>query len=257
MNFLFQPAEEISGGALHLIEEGAMENVCMGLGIHLDPLLEVGKLGARRGADWAAVDHFYIMVKGVGAHGATPQDGKDAIVAASTIVSSLQTLVSREFNPTYPLVVTVGKFHAGTSFNIIAQEAKLEGTCRSFDEEVYMHLPSAMERIVTHIAKAYGCEAEIQFDRVSKPLINSDIAFDAREEVVEKTLGKKNFVEAKLAMIGEDFSEYSQYAPCVFAHLGASGSYPLHSSYVNFQEDCMEYGIELEVEFALHILDKE
>lgn len=252
VRIIFQPGEEIARGALHMIESGAMEGVDMGFGIHMDPLAPVNSIGVRRGPDWAAVDHFYVTVKGVGAHGATPQDGKDAIVCAASIVSNLQMLVSRECDPMKSLVITVGKFNAGSSFNIIANEAKLEGTCRSFDTDVYENLPIAFERVVNNICAAYGCEAEVVFDRVGKPLINDDEAYDVLMKSIDKV--GLNLFEAKQMMIGEDFSEYSEEAKCVFAHLGSDGGYPLHSPHVNFQEEAMLKGMELEVQFVLDAL---
>ncbi len=253
VRFIFQPGEEIADGAKHMIENGAMEDVDMGLGIHLDPLAKVGEISARRGADWAAVDHFYITISGKGAHGATPQDGIDALICAASIVTNIQTIVSREIDPMKPLVVTIGKLHSGTSFNIIAEKAELEGTCRSFDLDIYNALPSSFERIIKNIASAYNCEAEIVFNRVAKPLINNDEAYDILEKAIDKV--GLSFFEAKQAMIGEDFSEYCDYAPCVFAHLGSEGGHPLHSPFVNFKEETIIKGIELEVEFALEALN--
>ena len=252
---IWQPGEETSQGATHMIEEGVMDNVKMGFGMHVDPLSPTGTLSAKRGADWAAVDHFEICVKGIGAHGATPQKGKDAIVAASALVLNLQTLVSRECDPMKPLVITVGQFHGGSSYNIIANEVYLEGTCRSFDEEVYDALPSALDRVVKNTAQAYGCEATINLDRVAKAVINDDEAFDVLEITANKVLDAENFQKAEPAMIGEDFSEYGQIAPCVFTHLGCDGGYPLHSCYVNFKEEAMLTGIEIEIQFGLDALE--
>lgn len=256
VRLIFQPGEEIGQGARHMIENGAMENVKMGLGIHTDPLRKVGTINAKTGPDWAAVDHFYISLKGVSAHGATPHKGKDALVAASSLVMNLQSLVSRECNPMQPLVVTVGKLNAGTAYNIIAEEALLEGTCRSFDTEVYEKLPEAFERVVNSIAKAYDIKAELKFDRASKPLINSEEAYNVLKETAYKTLESKDKFELAVPeMIGEDFSEYCELAPCVFAHLGCDAGYPLHSSYINFREEAMLTGMEIEVQFALDALE--
>ena len=252
VRIIFQPGEEIGDGALHMIDSGAMDDVDMGFGIHVDPLAKVGEIGARRGADWAAVDHFYITITGKGAHGATPQDGVDALVCAASLVSNLQMLVSRECDPMKSLVVTVGKFNAGSSFNIIAEEAKLEGTCRSFDREVYDKLPDAFDRVTRGIASAYGCEVALDYQRSTKPLINDDEAYDVLERAIKAA--DLNYFESKQAMIGEDFSEYAEKAKCVFAHLGADGGYPLHSPHVNFKEEAITKGIELEVQFVLEAL---
>lgn len=255
VRLVFQPGEEISMGALYLIERGVLEGVGMGFGMHVEPLAPVGRLLCRRGPDWAAVDHFYITVHGTGAHGATPQDGADATVAAAAIVMNLQTMVSRECNPMKPLVVTTGMMHSGHGFNVISDEATLEGTCRSFDDEVYDMLPEVMERIAKRTAEAFGCTADVRFDRLAKAVINDDHAYDVLKGAADKVLADKaDWLEAKQAMIGEDFAEYAYRVPCVFAHLGVDGGYPLHSSYVNFKEEGMLTGMAVEVQFALDAL---
>ena len=256
VRLLFQPGEEIAIGAKFLMEHGAMDGVGMGFGFHVDPLAPTHTVLAKPGSDWAAVDHFYITVHGTGAHGATPQDGYDATVAASAIVMNLQTMVSRECNPMNPLVVTVGSFHSGNAFNIISDTATMEGTCRSFDMETYELIPEAMERIVKNTAEAFHCSAEVRVDRLGGPLINDEHAYEVLKNSAKKVLLKEeDFKLAVPAMIGEDFAEYGKVAPIVFAHLGCDGEYPLHSSYVNFKEEAMETGMSVEVQFALDALE--
>ncbi|MBE6122763.1 MAG: amidohydrolase [Erysipelotrichaceae bacterium] len=258
VRFIFQPAEEIGIGAKYMIENAHVtEGAGAVLGLHVEPLADCHTLNVRRGSDWAAVDHFWITIKGTGAHGATPQDGADATIAAAAIALNLQTMVSRECDPMKPLVVTIGSMHSGHAFNIISQEASLEGTCRSFDRDVYDLIPEAMERIAKHTAEALKCSAEVRIDRVCKPLINDDRAYDLLKESSGKVLlSPDDWHESKMAMIGEDFSEYGEYAPVIFGHLGCDGGYPLHSSYVIFKEDAMETGMAVEVQFALDGLEK-
>lgn len=255
VRLIFQPGEEISKGAEYMIAEGAMENVQMGLGIHVDPLSPVNTVSCKPGPDWAAVDHFLIRIHGTGAHGATPQKGSDATVAAAAMAMGLQTMVSRECDPMKPLVVTVGSMHSGHAYNIISDEATLEGTCRSFDEDVYDLIPEAMERIVKHIAEGYKCSAELELDRLSKPLINDERAYNAFKDSALKIVGTEGFKQAKQEMIGEDFAFYGHYAPCVFAHLGCDGGYPLHNNHVNFKEEAMKTGMAIEVQFVLDVLE--
>ena len=255
VRLLFQPGEEISQGAKMMIAEGAMDGVGAGLGIHMDPLSPVGVLRAKTGPDWAAVDQFKIIIKGSGAHGATPQKGVDATVAAAAVTMALQTIVSRETDPMHPLVVTVGSLHSGTGYNIISSEAVLEGTCRSFDEDVWEHIPEALERIVRSTAESFRCTAEIQLQRHCRPLVNHPYAYGIlKESALEVLDQEENFMPAIQEMIGEDFALFAEMAPCVFAHLGCEGGYPLHSNYVSFKEEAMRTGIETEVRFALHAL---
>ena len=231
VRLLFQPAEELGIGAAYLQKYGAMDNVGLGLGIHMDPLSPVGHLNARIGPDWASVDHFYIHVHGTGAHGATPQKGADAVLATAAIATNMQTIASRECDPMKPLVITIGKMEAGTAFNIIASEGYLEGTCRSFDDDVWEMIPDAMERITKKTAESFRCTADFRIDRLIKPLVNDAFAYNVLRESALKVLDDEScFGEATQEMIGEDFAVYTEYAPCVFAHLGCDGGYPLHSS---------------------------
>ena len=112
-----------------------------------------------------------------------------------------------------------------------------------------------MENVVKNTASAFGCEGELEFNRIAKAVINDDTAFDVLEETVKDSLKDVDFQLAKSEMIGEDFSEYGKIAPCVFTHLGADGGYPLHSCHINFKEEAMLVGMEVEVQFALHALE--
>ena len=255
VRFLFQPGEETGKGAGYMIGYGAMEGVDMGLGVHVDPLSPVGVLKCKTGPDWAAVDHFYIRVHGTGAHGAMPHTGADAVVATALIAANMQSVVSRECSPMKPLVITIGKMTSGTAFNIIAQDGYLEGTCRCFDDDVWEQIPEAMTRFAASTARALKCTAEVEIDRICRPLINSVEAYDMLKNAAFKVLDDPDhFKEALPETIGEDFAEYTKYAPCVFAHLGTDGGYPLHNSYVNFREEAMPYGTAVEVQFALDAL---
>lgn len=252
VRLLFQPAEEIGIGADYMIPYGAMEGVGLGLGIHMDPLSPVGTLKSRIGPDWAAVDHFYIKIHGSGAHGATPHKGWDAAIATASLAMNLQTMVSRECDPMKPLVVTIGKMSAGTAFNIIASEGYLEGTCRSFDEDIWEMIPGAMERIARHTAESFRCTAEVKVERPIKSLVNNEFAYNILKKSALKVLDDPSlFGGCRQEMIGEDFAVYTEYAPCVFAHLGCDGGYPLHSNYVNFNEEAFPFGIAAEVQFAI------
>ncbi|MBR4461514.1 MAG: amidohydrolase [Erysipelotrichaceae bacterium] len=254
---LFQAAEEISDGALFLIENGALEGVEAGMGIHMDPFAETGTINAKPGPDWAAVDRFVITVKGKGGHGALPHENCDAIVAACNIVTNLQTLVSRETDPMQSLVVTVGSFHAGTSYNIIAETAVIEGTCRCFDPETYEKIPSMLERISVNTAAALKCSAELTLERLIRPLVNDEKMYERLKRSAVKVLDNENdFQLAKPAMLGEDFAEYADRVPCVFAHLGASGEYPLHSSHLVFDEKAMLTGMACELQFVIDSLEE-
>ena len=149
VKLLFQPGEEISEGARMMIEDGVMNGVSMVYGLHMDPDTTVGYIRMKPGPDWAAVDRFTITIHGKSSHGAKPHRGADAVVAGAAVVQAIQTIVSRRSDPISPLLITVGSFHSGTAWNIISDKAILEGTCRSFDREVYDTIPELLEQVVT------------------------------------------------------------------------------------------------------------
>lgn len=252
IRLLFQAGEEIGQGGKYLYERGAMENVKMGMGIHMDPLRPTGEISAIAGPDWASCDRFKIYIKGKGGHGAMPHECKDATVAGAAIVMNMQSIVSRNNDPKKPLVITIGSFHSGTTFNVISGEAFLEGTCRCFDEDVYEKLPEMIETVAINTAQAYGCIAELKYDRLINPLINDKDAWAFLKKTCEES--DIPFSDRQSEMIAEDFAVYANAAPCIFAHLGAGGHFPLHNPEIIFEEESIKTGIEAEVNFALNAL---
>lgn len=258
VRLVFQPGEEVAEGAKYMIAHGAMENVDMAFGLHIQSAWGNAKVGGtitKDGPLFAACDMFKIKVSGKSAHGCIPQAGADALVAASSIVLNLQTMVSREFEPMEPVVVTVGTMHSGDRFNIIAGSAELTGTCRSFNAGIYDKLPTVMERIVKNTAEALKCTAEVEFNRLTRPLINNSEAYRILKGAEAKVIPEDMRFEGKLSTGGEDFAEYMTYAPSVFMQLDAGGIYPQHSCHVQFDESSFANGIAIEVQFALDALE--
>ena len=134
--FAFQPAEELGLGARAMIEEGALEGVDACFGMHVWSDYPAGTVALRKGPMMASGDQFKIHVRGKSTHGAQPQLGADALIMGAAIAQNLQTIVSRETYPGDTAVVTVGKFHSGTRFNVVAGTAELEGTTRTFSPAV-------------------------------------------------------------------------------------------------------------------------
>src|SRR5947209_14899822 len=135
VKFIFQPAEEVIGGAEPMVKEGAMEHVDSVIGLHLISDYPVGRVGVRAGTVFASADRFILTVKGKGGHAAMPDLSVDPIVIAAYIITALQTLISRETSPFSPAVITIGRVQAGTAFNIIPETAELQGTIPSFNKE--------------------------------------------------------------------------------------------------------------------------
>src|SRR5437764_3590242 len=163
VKFVFQPAEEVIGGAEPMVREGVMEGVDGVIGLHLMSYYPVGRVGVRAGTVFASADGFTMTVKGKGGHGAMPETAVDPIVIAAYIITALQTLITRETSPFSPAVITIGQVQAGTAFNIIPETAGLQGTMRAFCKEHREKLIRRISQVVDGVARFMGatCEAEV------------------------------------------------------------------------------------------------
>ena len=260
VRFVFQPAEELGQGAKCMIEQGVIEGVDRAVGMHIDPILPCGQIAAMQGECWAACDIFKITVHGKAAHGANPHMGHDALVAASAIVMALQPIVSRETDPNAPIVVTVGSIVSGSRFNIVAGDAVMEGTCRTFSREVHAALPEQLRRVVENVARGYGCTAELEFTVATEVLYCDPETTALGMQSAAKVVGEQNAVACGPKMIAEDFCYYTLHAKSVFFNLGArfwdnSRVFPLHSDHVLFDENAIEIGAAVFVQTAVDLLD--
>lgn len=210
-----QPAEESMCGAKAMLEDGLYDkfgtpDYC--LATHVMPGFEAGKIVLRSGPVMAGTFQFFITVHGVGGHGAIPQEAKDPIVLSARIVNSLQTIISRDFAPTEPGVLTIGSIHGGTRPNIIPGKVMLEGTARFFSKESRERLIEGIERVCRHEALSMGIPEdilpEVKFDYETElpPTINSPELVDSIHSVVERLMGSENICEAPMVMGSEDFS---------------------------------------------------
>ncbi len=255
VKLLFQPAEEVAMGAKKVIEQGALEGVDFIFGIHIAAMAPVGIVAIRAGATAASADMFSIKVTGKAAHGAMPELGCDATVAAAAIVMNLQTIVSREVSPEKPLVVTVGKLESGSRFNIVSGEANMEGTIRCYDYELHHSLPGIVERIATATAETFRCKAEVEYNMMTEVLMNDAEGVELVRGAAKKVIGEEKIIETKPTMGGEDFAEYTPLTKAVFATVGAGGDYPQHSDHVVFDEDSFRTGVALHVQVAVDYLN--
>ncbi|HYA71338.1 MAG TPA: M20 family metallopeptidase [Thermoplasmata archaeon] len=225
VKLLFQPAEEEGdrGGALPLMEHGCLEDpkVDYVVGQHVDPALPLGTVGWRIGPTMAAADYFRITVLGRGGHASTPQQGPDAIVIASEIVTGLQTLVSRVREPFDPVVVSVGSVHGGTRHNILPSEVVLEGTVRTLRASTRELMERALRRKVRAIAAGHGAKARVVYRQGYPPLLNPAGPTRVVAEGLGVELGRKNVVEVEHPLMGaEDFARYLERVPGTFLRLG-------------------------------------
>lgn len=243
---IFQPAEEGPGGALPMIEEGLLDNPTPDaiFGFHVFPEVEEGKIALREGALMAQTGEFDIIIKGKSGHGAIPQSGIDSILIGSSLVTMLQSIVSRNIDPVQAGVVTIGKIYGGERRNIIAGSVVLEGTIRAFDEGVYANIKDRIKIISRGVELSYNCSIEVIFRDMYPPVVND------REytEKIFNILGNDGEVIRPL-MISEDFSYFQKKTSGVFMFLGSRNEnkefiYPLHNSKFDFSDEVLLYGLQ-------------
>ncbi len=253
VKLFFQPAEETIGGAERMIKEGCLENpnVDAVLGLHVNPDIEVGKIGIRYGKMFAASDMITITVSGVQTHGAYPHDGIDPIVISSNIVMALQTLVSRNISPCNSAVFTVGSIHAGTSGNIIPETAKMNCISRTLDSKTRKFLQRRVVEIAENIAKSYRGKADVNIVESYGPLINDDSMVDLVKEAAIESIGIDNIIVLEEPFLGtEDFSYFAAAKKACFFNLGVRNEdkgciYPIHSNKFVADEDSISIGIRV------------
>ena len=259
VKLFFQPAEEIGEGAKAMIADGAMENVDSVFGIHLWSSIDTGKVSIESGPRMASADWFKINVTGKGGHGSAPHECVDALVIASSIVMNLQNIVSRQLNPLEPVVLTVGMLNSGSRFNVIAENAYMEGTTRCFNNELRKEIPYKMEQIINNIAKSYSATATLDYNFILDATINDETCTSIGEEAVKKILGEKGLTKFEKITGGEDFSYYLRHAPGALAFVGCRNEdkgacYSHHSGNFNIDEDALEIGTNLYVQYAIDYL---
>ena len=251
IKFMFQLAEEGGNGADAMIEDGVLESpkVDAAFGCHLWSHLDTGKIALVDGPFMASVDEFHVRILGVGGHGAMPHQTKDPVVAAAHVVTALQQIASRNVSPLEAVVVTIGSIHGGEAFNIIPAEVSLRGTARSFDERVWEELPAQLERVVKHTAAAFGCEAEIDLQRMMRPTVNDPEMAALVREVARDVVGAENMVEER-TMGGEDFAEVLARVPGCYFFVGSRNEakgivHPHHSPHFDVDEEALPIGAEM------------
>jgi hippurate hydrolase len=244
---LFQPAEESGDGALAMIEDGAFAGVQAIFAGHIDRHFSVGQIAAEPGLICAYTDKFEIKVCGRGGHAARPHETIDAIVVASLLVMSIQTLVSREINPSYPTVVSVGHFSGGSAYNVIAEEAKLEGTIRATHPKIRAQIIDGLQRMVNAMDGLYNAKTTLHFREGLPPVINHPVAASIAKDAANKIVGPKGVVKQRHPSLGgEDFAYYLQQVPGCLVRFGAGypdlPNTPAHSPYFDFDENVLPIG---------------
>lgn len=261
---LFEPAEETIGGARLMIEEGALENphVDAVFGLHVDASLDCGKVGLKSGVVNAASNPFKVKITGKGAHGAHPDDGIDTISIACNIISTLQTLISRETSPTEPAVLTVGAIHGGTAENIISDEVEFVGTIRTLSKEHREFIKKRFREVVEGVAISMRGNAEITIVDGYPCLYNSSSMFEILSGTAIGLIGSDNIVNLEKPSLGvESFAYFAMERPSAFYYIGCGNKdkgivNPAHNSLFDIDEDCLAIGAAMQSALAYNFLNE-
>ncbi|WP_144510637.1 amidohydrolase [Bacillus sp. FJAT-22090] len=261
VRFLFQPAEEVARGAQALVDQGAMDGVDNVFGIHIWSQMPTHKVACSPGPSFAAADIIKVKFKGKGGHGAIPEACIDAAIVASSFVMNVQTVVSRTIDPQSPAVLTIGKMVVGTRFNVIAENAEIEGTVRTFHPETRDHIEKSITQYAENVAAIYGATAEVEYTRGTDTVVNEEESAKLVQQVAMEAFGSNVLFDEKPTMGAEDFSAYLTKAPGSFALVGSGNAekdteWSHHHGNFDIDEDALVTGAELYAQYAWAYLKK-
>ena len=253
----FQPAEEGQGGAKAMIADGALENprVDRVYGLHLWSLLETGKLAVRGGPIMASSDSIDITIRGRGGHGAAPHMSIDPIAVAAHFVTQVQSIVSRQIDPTEPAVITIGAMHGGTTHNVIPDTVRMLGTVRAFSAEVRNSLKPRIETVLRGCCEASGAAFDYDYAWRYPVTVNDPVQAEYVRGLAAQSLGSERVVDFRPIMGAEDFSFMLRERPGCFFFLGAQraggASVPHHNARFSIDEACLETGVQMMTALAM------
>ncbi|MBQ4518492.1 MAG: amidohydrolase [Clostridia bacterium] len=259
VKFVFQPAEEVEGGAEPMIAEGVMENpkVDAAVGGHVMNSVEAGTIGIKYGEMMACPDDFHMDIHGRGGHGAYPHNCIDPIAIGVQILTAWNALSARYTTPVEKHLISTNVFQAGTCFNIIPDDVHIEGTVRVFNEDLRQQLAKRMKELAEQIAAAFGATCDFEYVFRYPPLVNDKSMVDAVRDSAAKIIGADNVVElTEPSMGGEDFAYFGQLVPSCFINYGTGNkaqgiTQPLHNSKFTIDEAGIKTGMMVLSQFAL------
>jgi len=262
VKLLFQPAEESGSGAKAMVEQGALDDPAVDyvFGMHLAQDVPLGKIELRAGPVMAAADFFTVVIHGKGGHGAQPHLCIDPISAGAQIVAALQTIVSREIDPTEQAVVTVGAFLAGEASNVIPDSAELRGTLRAFTPQVRKQIAERVESIVTAVASALGATVDFTYLPLFPSTTNNPEISAIVTGIAKSVVGPENVSEGPLHMGAEDFSYFLERKPGCFYFVGSRNDdsglvWGHHHPRFDIDEASMTAGMEIMVRTVLRMMN--
>lgn len=255
--FVFQPAEEGPGGAELMLKSEEMKEWKPDLifALHIAPEYPVGTIAVKEGLLFANTSELFIDLKGKGGHAARPQETNDMVVAACSLVNQLQTIVSRNVDPLDSAVITIGKITGGTVQNIIAENARLEGTIRTLSADSMKKVKHRIEALVQGIKSGYECEAVIDYGSMYHQVYNTEsVTRDFMKHLQEET--DVEVIECKEAMTGEDFGYMLKEIPGLMFWLGVDSPYGLHHSKLTPNEAAIDVAVRVMTSYISHLGNK-
>ncbi|MFQ3783569.1 amidohydrolase [Staphylococcus saprophyticus] len=255
VRIIFQAAEELGYGAVKVANTGAIDGAKAVLGYHNYPTLDIGEFAVKSGVITSSVDRFEFKIKGKGAHAAKPEQGNDPMIVLGQLINSVQSIVSRNLSAFDNAVVTIGEVSCGNTWNVIADEAYVQGTVRSFDEDKRVLIEERLRAIGSGLAEVFGVDIETSYHRLPGAVVNDEqLTNDAI--AIAKEVGYNVSVMDKPLTIGEDFSGFSNKYPSVFVFIGSNSEYDLHHPKYDPDERILEKVPDYFVTFVQKLLNE-
>ncbi|GAA2391344.1 M20 family metallopeptidase [Nonomuraea africana] len=258
VRLLFQPAEELPGGALEVMAHGGISGVDRIFGLHCDPKVDVGQVGLKAGPITSACDKLAIRVSGPGGHTARPHLTADLVFALAKILTELPAALSRRVDPRSSLSLVWGRVEAGTAANAIPDDGIAEGTVRCLDEAAWHAAPDLIKALLESVAGAYGVEATMDYSRGVPPVVNDEDSVQMLAEAAERALGTGAVVPTQQSLGGEDFAWYLESIPGAFARLGTRSpgglDFDIHQGAFDVDESAIGHGVRFMAATALTAL---
>lgn len=254
LKFVFQPAEEGLGGAFAMIADGVLDNPRpdVTFAMHVWTPEPYGRVRVVSGPCMSSSSVFTLTVQGRGGHGAAPHLAIDPVLAAAQIVSALQSIVSRNIDPQESVVVSIGQFIAGTTFNVIPDRALLKGTVRSYNNELHRQIYRRILEMATKMADAYSCTATMETIAIVQAVVNAEDPTAVVYDAAAKIIGAENISDRR-TMASEDMGFFLDEIPGCYFFIGARNeekgyTYPHHHPRFNFDERAMIDGVAIMAE---------
>jgi amidohydrolase len=256
VRLIFQPAEEVPGGALDVLAAGGISSVDRIFALHCDPRLEVGKIGTRIGPITAACDKIKVQLSGPGGHTARPHLTADLVFALGKVITELPAALSRRIDPRSALSLVWGRVSAGSASNAIPDSGVVEGTLRCLDDSSWHAAPDLLKDLVESVATGYGVTADLTYERSVPPAVNEAVSTQMIAAAVDRVLGPEAITPAPQSLGGEDFAWYLESIPGSLFRLGTRepGSveeFDIHQPMFDVDEQCIAVGVKVMAATAL------